>query len=413
MFKFLSKLRSRWYRLSEVPDRGFFSPDVAGYVGTPEEALSLSPFYAGLRLYSSTLASLPLVTYRRLPDGGRERNRSNSAYVLLHDKPNPAQTRSTFFELCARSLFLEGEFFALIQWAGNGRVLNLFPLPVCQVQEVIVDDEWNKAYVIRNDNNEVEVVPDADMIHVLMNSKDGVRGTSLLKYAAESLGLHKQVQSSANTYYKNAAKPSGYLKYAGRLNPETVNEIRLNFKSKYQGAENAGEIPLIQEGGEFNPLPTTAAVDAQIIEALGTSVADVARWFGVSPLLLGDLSRGTYSNLSSDNIAFYQRSLRPVLDKIELEFNNKLFGPDADVYCEFLLSNILRGSPQEEQAVLNGYIQSGVMTRQEVREILNLPPIDGLDTPLAPLNQGASSVVNQTPLPPPQPQQEMMLSVNS
>src|SRR4051794_21646394 len=95
-----SWLRRRWYRLSEVSD-GFFAPARPGAVATSAEALTLSPFWCGVRLYQTTIGSLPLVTYRRGADDGRTRARDLAAYTLLHERPNPAMTRVVFFELVA------------------------------------------------------------------------------------------------------------------------------------------------------------------------------------------------------------------------------------------------------------------------------------------------------------------------
>lgn len=393
--KLKHKIRSAWYKLSEVPGQFFVPIRKPGSVQTTDEALTLSPVWAALRLYQHTLASLPLVTYWKTADGSREKATTNPAFRVLNERPNPAMTRATFFGLAAKAVFLDGEFFAQIRWRGNGAVFGLYPIPAAQIREVIVDDEWNKAYAVQTDDG-VEVYPDTDMIHVVQFSHDGIRGVPLLRYAAESLGLHRQVLESANALYQNAARPSGYIRYPGALNPEAISSLKREFKDEYTGTQNTGKIPVLLNNGEFSAFPTSTAEDAQLIEALGASVADVARWFGVSPLLLGDLSRGTYSNLAADNAAFYQRSVRPLLDMLEQELNAKLFPGDQSTYCEFMTQAVLAGDPAQEQAILNGYIQSGVMTRSEARERLNLPAIPGLDEPLAPVNQAPVTTVPTT-----------------
>lgn len=378
------------YPLSQLPE-GYFRPRrPPGAVCHDDEALSLSPVYAALRLYQTTLGKLPLVTYRRLPDGGRERARTHPAYRLLHERPNPAMSRAAFFEFVVRSLFLDGEAFISIRWAGNGSPYGLYPVPRSSVTEVLVDDEWRKAYRVQTADG-AEWYADEDMIHILHRSKDGFRGTRLLDWAAESLGLHRQVLESADALFHNAARPVGYLKYPHKLDAQTVANLKDAWQADQGGPGNSGKLAIVHGGADYVPLDTRTVEDSQIIEALGASVADVARWFGVSPLLLGDLSRGTYSNLAADNSAFYQRSLSPLLDKIEQELNAKLFGLDADTYAEFLTEAALRGDPQQVAQIHQTYVQMGVMLRSEVREQLNLPPIPGLDEPLIPLNQGPAA----------------------
>ena len=87
-----------------------------------------------------------------------------------------------------------------------------------------------------------------------------------------------------------------------------------------------------------------------------------------------------------DNQAFYTRSIRPLLEKIEQELNHKVFGFRSPVYCEFNADAILRGDPLQQATVANIGIQNGSVTRNEQRDWLNLPPLEGLDAPLTPLN---------------------------
>jgi HK97 family phage portal protein len=198
------------------------------------------------------------------------------------------------------------------------------------------------------------------------------------------------------------------LKYQGRITPETINSIRENFKKQYQGVNNAGEIALLQEGGEFVALPGSSAEDAQIIQALGAGVGDVGRWTGVSSMLLGDYAAAKYGSLAAENQAAYQKSLRWMLEAIEAEVNCKVFGVGSGFWAEFDTKDILRGDPLLQAQVHQTYLTSGVLLRNEVRDDLHLPRLPDLDTPLAPLNQGQVTAVPTTPeqLPPAQPPTE-------
>ncbi len=372
-----------WFRPPNSPP-AFYGPYAPGAVHTPERAMTLSPFYCGVRLYQTTLGSLPLVTYRKT-DTGRERADDVGPFYLLHARPNPAMSRAVFWELCAKSMFLDGEFFCHVRKNDNGDLIGLYPIHQSRVMRVAVDENWNKAYLVREESGQA-VYLDHEMIHLFNFSFDGIRDVRLLEFAAESLGLHRQVLESATACYGNAVRPSGYLKYPGKLNTAAIKEIKDFFASEYAGTNNTGKVPVVGENGEFIPFPTTNADDARIIEALGASVDDIARWLGISPLLLYNLARGTFSNLGAENTAFYQRTIRPLLDKIELELNHKIFGEGSEFYCEFLTEAILRGDPLQQAQVWHLGITDGYYLRSEPREWMNLPPVEGLDVPLYPQN---------------------------
>jgi HK97 family phage portal protein len=385
---FRTKLRnlfSGWFPLSSVPS-GFFGQTRPGAVESPEQALTISSFWAALRLYQLVIGSLPLVTYRRATSG-RMFAANNPVYNLLCYRPNPAQSRAVFFQQMVQNCFLgTGNSYTLIRRTNAGEVLGLYPIKPEHVLRVAVDAEWNKAFLVWTPNGQ-EVYFDSDVLHLFYFSLDGITGVPLLRFAGESLGLHRQVLESASSYFQNRAKPSGYLKYPGKLNAQAVDEIKKYFKSEYAGADNTGKIPVLADGGEFVQFDESTAADAELLAALGASAEDVGRWFNLSPLALGNLTRGTYSNLGADNAAMYQRSIRPFLNLIELELNWKLFGPDSEYYSEFLTQAILAGDPTQQTAVANVGILNGSVLRSEQREWLNLPPVPGLDRPLYPANQ--------------------------
>jgi HK97 family phage portal protein len=389
---------ANWFRLSQVPD-GFLGPPRPGAVSTAAEALTVSPFWCGVRLYQTVLGSLPLVTYRRGPDDSRTRARDLAAYDLLHERPNPAMTRAVFFELVARALFLDREFIALVRRTEGGDLVGLYPIPAAAVVDVALDDEWNKGFLVR-ERDGVNFYRDDEVIHLFLFSHDGVRGERLLDFAGESLGLHRRVIESGAAFYENAVRPSGYLKYPGKLDRDAAEVIKKWWKEEYAGAANVARLPIVQDGGEFVRLGELTADDVRVIEALSASVDDCGRWLNLSPLQLFNLTRGTYSNLGADNQALYTRSIRPLLEKVELELNHKVFGVGSEVYAEFQVEALLRGDPLQQATVANIGIQNGSITRNEQRGWLNLPKLDGLDTPLAPVNLApAGTPADANPVP--------------
>lgn len=400
----LTRLRSwirrraaAWYPLSQLP-AGFFGGTRPGAVSTAHEALSLSPFWCGVRLYQTVLGSLPLVTYRRSDDDGRDRARDVDAYTLLHERPNPAMSRAVFFELLARALFLEREFVAIVRKTEAGQLVGLYPVPCSAVVDVVLDDQWRKWFLIA-ERDGVQVYPDAEVVHLFLYSSDGIRGERLLDFAGESLGLHRRVLESGTAFYENAIRPSGYLKYPGKLDKDAAAVIKKWWKEEYAGGNNTAKLPIVTDGGDFHRFNDITAEDARIIEALSASVDDCARWLNLSPLQLFNLTRGTYSNLGADNQALYTRSIRPLLEKIELEVNHKVFGVASPVYAEFQVEALLRGDPEQQATVANIGIQNGSVTRNEQRGWLNLPKKPGLDEPLVPQNMAPAGEQDDEPDP--------------
>jgi HK97 family phage portal protein len=73
--------------------------------------MQVSAVYACVRVLSETIASLPLLLYRRL-ERGKEKATYHPLYFLLHDMPNPDMTSFTFRETLMSHLLLWGNAYA-------------------------------------------------------------------------------------------------------------------------------------------------------------------------------------------------------------------------------------------------------------------------------------------------------------
>ena len=99
----------------------------AGISVSPDTALRFTAVYGAVRILAETVATLPLIVYRRLPNEGKERATDYFLYRLLHDQPNEEQTRTEFVEMLQGHLALRGNAYAQIDRKA-GRPARLVPL---------------------------------------------------------------------------------------------------------------------------------------------------------------------------------------------------------------------------------------------------------------------------------------------
>ena len=84
--------------------------------------------FACVRILAETIASLPLITYRRLPNGGKERATDHPLFSLLHDRPNDEQTSFEWREMMQGHLALWGNAYSVIDFNNGGQPSRLIPL---------------------------------------------------------------------------------------------------------------------------------------------------------------------------------------------------------------------------------------------------------------------------------------------
>ncbi|NDJ15617.1 MAG: phage portal protein, partial [Acidobacteriia bacterium] len=100
---------------------------VSGITVNSESAMALPIVYTCVSLLSRTVASLPLILYRRL-DRGKERATDHALYRVLRDLPNPEMTAYDLHACLMSHLALWGNAYCEIVRNANGDVVELWPI---------------------------------------------------------------------------------------------------------------------------------------------------------------------------------------------------------------------------------------------------------------------------------------------
>lgn len=354
----------------------------AGEPVTDSSVLSISSAWACINLLSGTIASLPLMVYRRDANGVREVYRDHPLYRLLHDSPNYDQTAVDFWEFIAASIEMRGNAYARIERNSRG-IASLMPvnpalMGVRRLQNGSIEYRWSQ-------DGRYFVETDKTMLHIRGFGGNPLGGMSTLHYGRHTFSLARAVDKSASSTFKNGMRPSGVLTFDKWLTPEQRKLAEEKLASKFQTAADTGK-PMILEGGTKWEQLTLAPEDAQMLESRSFSVEEVCRFFGVPPFMIGHTEKTTSwgSGIEQQTLGFQKFTLRRRLKRIEQAIEKQLL-TTADrasgVSVEFNLEGLLRADSAGRARFYQQMTQIGAMTINEVRDLENLPPVDGGDIP--------------------------------
>jgi HK97 family phage portal protein len=384
--------------VSQTPGALFRQPtSTAGVSVGPEEALSLSGVFAAVQLLSSVIAALPLKVYRK--DGAaREEQSDRPEALILGKEANPEQTAFMHRRTREMHRILWGNAYSEIGWRGNGQAAALWTVEPWRVKPE--RDEAGSLFY-RVDGGR-KVAP-ADMLHTTLFSLDGVCGRSFVDYALESLGLGIASQQFAASFFGNGARPGAILKHAMKQDPDAVKKFRSQWNDRHQGSAKAGGTAVLTGGWEYEADGSFDPEAMQLIEQRRFGVEEVARWLGIPPHLLRDLSRATFSNIEQQGIDFTTYTLGPPLVNEEQENNRKLLGTRSGLYCKHELKGLLRGDSAARAALYNTMFQVGAASPNEIRASEDENPVEGGDERFVPRNMMPLSQALLPPQPAPQP----------
>lgn len=347
-----------------------------------------SAVYACVRLIAGTIASLPVYVF----ENGKAKAKAltHPLHYLLHSAPNPEQTAFEFWEMTVAHHELRGDGLAEIERSGPGRPVGLWPLHPDQMRIERKNRKLRYTYQLAQ-GGPVELEA-RDVLHIRDLSLDGMRGLSRIRMMREGIGMAIAAEKHGAALFENGARPGGVIQMTGELSPEAESRFIKQWNEKHQGINGAHKVALLYGESKFVPISMTSE-DAQWLESRNFQTRDIARAFGVPPHMIGDLEKATFSNIEQQAIEFVMHCIRPRLKRIEQALNRALLTPAERVRfnIEFEVDALLRG---DYETRMNGHstaIQSGIKTPNEARGQENLPPVDGGDVLLVPLNMVPAS----------------------
>ena len=341
-------------------------------------AQSVSAVYACVAAVSETVASLPLILFRRKGDD-RERASDHPLYRVLHDQANPHMTALELRELMQAQVLLRGNSFARIVTGWDGQVRELWPLPVDTSVLRLPDGKLAYEYTDKA-GKRVRLLSD-EVLHLKHRvGDDAVLGVSPIAAAREVVQLAISEREHGNTLFTNGTRLSGVLKMPGRLKDTQRASLKESWRSQYAGGANAGGVPVLEEGMEYQPISMTLE-DAEWIAARQFSVEEVCRLFRVPPTIVGDLRHGNYSNSVELARQFVTLTLRRhllmweqgIASKLLTEAGRRIF------FAEHQVEGLLRGDSVNRASFYSSGIRDGWMLPSEARRLENMPTVDGID----------------------------------
>jgi len=335
------------------------------------------------------IAQIPLQAYRRVSDTERERITGTPLTATI-ENPDVYITRTRWMEALVKDLCIFDEAIRVKVRNADGKIA-LVRIPPNLVKPIGTNWLRPDGYQVIGQGRTVEFSRD-EVIHIHgYDPKDPRKGLSPLETLRQLLAEQYAAAEHREGLWRQGARASLVIERPLGAPPWSDN-ARSRFKAEWDasftGARNSGKTAVLEEGMIAKPLETFSPRDAQYLETAQLAREIVAAAYGVPAGLLG-LGATTYASLTEQNRQLYQNALAPWLTLIQEELEAQLlpdFGTDESTYLEFQLQDKLRGSFEEQAAVLQASVGAPYLTRNEARARLNLSSIAGGDELVTPLN---------------------------
>lgn len=344
------------------------------------QSLALSAVYRCVEVITNGVASLPVKLYRT-DERGFKYEMNNNLSFILSKKPTGKINAFTFYKLIVKDILLQGNAYALIMRDGKGEVIGLQYVQAGLVSPIDKIDRIE--YLVTGIKG---IVRQEDILHFMNYTDNGVFGISVLTHARRTLGIADYGENASENFYKSGGCTTGFLKFDGPSSGKQREEILSAWNQATGGVRNQPNgIPVLPANVNYTQLSVNPS-DAQLLESREFSVVEICRFFGVSPTKCFDLTHASYNNSEMAELAFLNDTLRPLLTKIEMEMETKLFKPEDRYDIKFDVSELLRTDKKSQAEYFTKLFNLGVLSPNDIRKELDMEEIEGGDIHCAQVN---------------------------
>ena len=351
------------------------------------DALSQSAFFAAVNLISNSVAEMSWEVK------SKDNKEIPSNFYANHIFDNALLSQFILTKQLILDVLLHGNAFAYIERDKKGVPVNIIYLPWGQCN--IVCNKINGSLFYQAPAVSNSLIEPINIIHLRLHSINGVEGKPITIFANNAIKLGSSADKAAQEFFNSGLLLRGIL---STDSPRLTKDQRQGIIDAWQQSQMGGGIgiPVLEQGMKYQSI-TANSKDAELLETRLFNVQEVSRFFNISPVLLGDLSKSSYNSIEQAMIQFTVNCLAPYVINLEQELNKKIILPsDQNKYfidiCE---EDIIKTDKQAQVNYLSTLVDKGIISRNEARKQLGFAPVDGGDELMISYSDPNQNKINQ------------------
>ena len=338
--------------------------EVFGYASdkvTIEDALQIPIVNACVSRVSDVIASTDLRLYKKT-EKGREEVENDVRVKILNTKVDNGLINSfELKKLIVRDYFLKGHCYFYIKRSGN-KVEDIAYLDNVSISSN--SDPFNKLFTIHSYD---KTLRPHDTLRVTRNSKDGMRGKSIIDETGLHFLLIIKTMERLLTDAKRGFLPKGMFKMEKNIRDlDAVREDVIKMLSD----KNSGYI-FLNSAISYEPLEKKKDVENEA-KANASELNKIAAMFGVPVSIINGGAN------EEDKFNFINFTILPLLATIEASLNRDLLleREQGKYYFAFDTKELLKGNLKERFEAYQIAIKNNIMSMDEVRDLENMPRLN-------------------------------------
>ena len=293
---------------------------------------------------------------------------------MLLSQPNPLMNSVSFWEKVSTQLALNNNAFILLEKDRNtGLPFQMYPISAIGV-EAIYNKSGELFLKFTQKNGKTDTYPYSSIIHLRQDcSNNDLFGENPMDVLLPLLEIMDLSHQSVIRAIKNSSVLKWLLKFKTNMRPEDIVSKTQEFTNNFLG-----------EGKNISVGGIDVSTDAQQIfsndyvpniDVSDRATQRIYSFFNINE----DIIQSKYDE--NQWLAYQESVIEPISLQMSAEFTRRLFTRKEIAFGNRIVFNCnhLQTASLQTKLSLVQYVDRGLLNRNEVRAILNLPPTEGGD----------------------------------
>lgn len=342
------------------------------------DMFSKSPRLAVVDRIASDIANVGGKLLRVNPDGS-ETEITNHRFIDFMEQPNPLyeMTSSAIWRLHEIYLLLVGESFFLIERDDHNRPTELWNVPPHWVK--MTPYLGSPTYTIVSPGGLSMTVPVDDMfVMKQLNPLDPfMRGLGIAESIADEVEIDEYAaQFQKRFFYNDATPPVVFL--MPDATPDQRDAFLARWNQKHKGVENSHRAAALSGNVDVKELGSSDGKNLGFIESRTAMRDAVLEHFGVPREIMGITENSNRSTADAAQYIYAKNVLMPRIRAREEAINKQLLPLFGDGLVWRFDPVVPYDQDFNKAKALDGW-NSGLLTKNEARELLDMPDTEGGD----------------------------------
>jgi HK97 family phage portal protein len=353
---------------------------------TIESALEVPAVFDAVNFQSAALAGLPLHAFK-----GEASKIDGELAMLLNEAPNPEWSSFAWRKYMWQQVFTGGRGLTWIERAGI-KPMALWPMDPSLT--TVARKGGQRVY--RFGNHEY---PAEDVIDVpFMLRANQVDAYGPVAKGRKAIALAIAMNEFAGTFFAGGGVPPLALEGPLPSGNDAFKRAQADIQRAIDLAKKANTPFFGMPPGHALKAIGVDPAKGQMTEARLFQIQEIARIYGLPPVFLQDLSKGTFSNTEQQDLQLVKHNIGQWAKAFEDELNLKLFGQRRrSRWVKHNLDGLQRGDFKSRIEGLARAIQTAQMTPDEARALEERPALPNGDKLYI---QGATVPLGSVPVQP-------------